>query len=74
MNPSLLLILSMVVTLENSDGSQVYAKAEISGLTESWEVFERTLTATEGDPHARLVIAATASSTINHAGNIRARS
>jgi hypothetical protein len=49
----------LTITLESSDGSRVYANTEINGLTDSWKVFEPTLTAADSDPKARLVIAST---------------
>jgi alpha-L-arabinofuranosidase len=52
------------VTLENADGRRVYAGAQIEGLTDQWRTFTLTLTASESDPKARLVIAAARPGTV----------
>ena len=45
------------VTLEDSKGQQVYASAQIDGLTCDWKTFRCSLTSNATDPKARLVIA-----------------
>ena len=48
----------LAVSLESRDGSRVFAKAEIGGLTGDWKTFKQTLTSTDNGASVRLVIAA----------------
>jgi alpha-L-arabinofuranosidase len=54
----------LTVTLENRDGSRVYARTEISNLANAWKTSKQTLTSADSDPNARLVIAATQPGTV----------
>ena len=49
----------LIVTLESSDGKRVYAEAKIDGVTAQWKTYKLSLTASDADPKARIVIAAT---------------
>jgi alpha-L-arabinofuranosidase len=48
----------LVVTLESADGGKKYAEAKIAGIGPDWTPAATTLTASDTDPSARLVIAA----------------
>ena len=47
----------LTVTLESADGAKKYAEAKISGIGAGWTPAATTLTASDTDPSARLVIA-----------------
>ena len=48
----------LIVTLESADGGKKYAEAKIGGIDANWTPAASTLTASDTDPAARLVIAA----------------
>jgi hypothetical protein len=54
----------VLVQLESSDGSQIYAQASFGGLTASWQKFTASLVSSGTDTNARIVLSITNAGTV----------